>query len=651
MRKILILTIVIFWGSFVFAQTYTFNGNGYWTETANWSNNTVPPSVLPAGDTININPGAGDSCILNTNQVISAGASFNILPNAIFIVNGGVTITGGLPTVTTDTFYTVTNTYATAKGTIIANGSHIITSKGFVWDTIPGPAINRSNIIPEPDTANPFYGRLNGIQPGITYYIKAFATNSQGTGYGIERSITAPLPPVVYTDTVSSITGFSANSGGIIDGAFISSSGLVWDTLPDPTIALSSKTANSVISDTFSNVINGLQPGKTYYVKAYATNSAGTGYGNQRSFVTPWVNANGDSVFRDTRDGQYYTFKHIGTQVWMTKNLNYTGAGRCYANNAAYCAVYGRLYNWNTALTVAPPGWHLPSDAEWQTLVDHLGGDAVAGGKMKEAGTVHWNSPNTGADNSSGFTGIPGGKNTTPSGGTFASLGLEGYWWSSVGSGFWANCFSLSYFYQHVSKGGGYMTSELSVRCIRDTISPPVLKTDSLVNITDNAATLRGIITSSGSGTVTASGFVWDTVPNPTTTVSTKTVNTVLADTFITNITNLQAGKTYYIRAYAINTGGATGYGNQMALTTNVSDSTFTDPRDGQVYTFRHIGTQVWMTKNLNYNASGSACYDDNPANCGLYGRLYDWSTSLTVAPPGWHLPSDTEWQTLIDYL
>lgn len=81
-------------------------------------------------------------------------------------------------------------------------------------------------------------------------------------------------------------------------------------------------------------------------------------------------------------------------------------------------------------------------------------------------------------------------------------------------------------------------------------------------------------------------------------------------------------------------------------------DSTFIDARDGQVYQFKHIGSQVWMTQNLNYAAPNSWCYNDNPTNCSTYGRLYDWNTAVTVAPPaGWHLPSDAEWLTLINFL
>lgn len=115
-----------------------------------------------------------------------------------------------------------------------------------------------------------------------------------------------------------------------------------------------------------------------------------------------------DSTFSDSRDGQVYTFRHIGTQVWMTKNLNYTAAGsRCYDDNGANCAVYGRLYNWNTAITVAPPGWHLPSMAEWQTLINYCGGQTMAGGAMKARGA--WYGGDLTATNSSCFSGLPGG--------------------------------------------------------------------------------------------------------------------------------------------------------------------------------------------------------------------------------------------------
>jgi uncharacterized protein (TIGR02145 family) len=169
-----------------------------------------------------------------------------------------------------------------------------------------------------------------------------------------------------------------------------------------------------------------------------------------------------DEEFTDPRDGQVYPFRKIGTQVWMTKNLNYA-AGGSWCNQ---CDTYGRLYDWNTALTVAPKGWHHPSEAEWTILLDYLGGQFVAGGKMKT--TTGWKSPNTGATNSSGFAGLPGGFRNIN--GTFDHIGDYGYWWSSTADSTWGT-FSivLSYGLADVGRYRGFnIALGFSVRCIRD---------------------------------------------------------------------------------------------------------------------------------------------------------------------------------------
>ncbi len=113
-------------------------------------------------------------------------------------------------------------------------------------------------------------------------------------------------------------------------------------------------------------------------------------------------------------DGNNYATVQIGSgksvQTWMAENLNYiTGNSWCYNDNTSNCDIYGRLYDWQTALGACPSGWHLASDAELTALTDFLGGVWIAGGKMKETGTAHWFSPNYGATNSSGFTARPGG--------------------------------------------------------------------------------------------------------------------------------------------------------------------------------------------------------------------------------------------------
>jgi uncharacterized protein (TIGR02145 family) len=145
-------------------------------------------------------------------------------------------------------------------------------------------------------------------------------------------------------------------------------------------------------------------------------------------------------------DNNTYKVVKIGTQVWMAENLkttryndgsaiplvtdntewnNLTTPGYSWYNNdsATYAQTYGALYNWYTVETgnLCPTGWHVPSDAEWTTLTDYLGGEAIAGGKLKETGTAHWDSPNTGATDETGFTAFPGGNRTKN--GPFSNLG------------------------------------------------------------------------------------------------------------------------------------------------------------------------------------------------------------------------------------
>lgn len=192
--------------------------------------------------------------------------------------------------------------------------------------------------------------------------------------------------------------------------------------------------------------------------------------------------------FTDSRDGNQYETVEIGTQCWMKVNLaylpsvspsaigsetspyyyvyGYQGTSVTEAKATDNYQTYGVLYNWTAALTACPQGWHLPTDAEWTTLTTFLGGEIVAGGKMKEAGTAHWNSPNTGATNSSGFTALPGGGRDYN--GYFSSVG-GGYWWSSTeysSASAWAR--RLYHDYENVYISSDDKDYGYSVRCLRD---------------------------------------------------------------------------------------------------------------------------------------------------------------------------------------
>jgi uncharacterized protein (TIGR02145 family) len=207
--------------------------------------------------------------------------------------------------------------------------------------------------------------------------------------------------------------------------------------------------------------------------------------------------------FTDTRDGNHYDVVKIGNQVWMAENLAYlpsvvgpsTGSqttpyyyvygydGTVVADAKATTnyATYGVLYNWTAAMAssasstsnpsgvqgVCPDGWHLPSDAEWTELTNYLEGTSVAGGKLKETGTTHWTSPNTGATNETGFTALPGGYRNY--GGTFFNIGNYGFWWSATDfNSNYAWYRNMGYDISDVSRSNYFKELGFSVRCVRD---------------------------------------------------------------------------------------------------------------------------------------------------------------------------------------
>jgi uncharacterized protein (TIGR02145 family) len=147
-----------------------------------------------------------------------------------------------------------------------------------------------------------------------------------------------------------------------------------------------------------------------------------------------------------------------------------TTPGYCWYNNdIANKTPYGALYNWYAVNTgkLCPTGWHVATDAEWTQLTDYLGGKWVAGGKMKEAGLSHWQSPNTGANNSSGFTALPGGLRVGD--GSFYDLSNYALFWSSSqtdASGAWSR--GLGYDLESVYRGSSSLTFGFSCRCLQD---------------------------------------------------------------------------------------------------------------------------------------------------------------------------------------
>jgi uncharacterized protein (TIGR02145 family) len=231
-------------------------------------------------------------------------------------------------------------------------------------------------------------------------------------------------------------------------GSSILARGVVWSTLPKPTVALPTKTSEGTAQGMLTSTITGLTAATTYYARAYATNANGTGYSLDVIITTPLAGSTVPDI-----DGNIYNTVIIGTQVWLAQNLKTTKLNDgtpiptvtdgtawsllstpgyvWYGNDNVTSADYGILYNWSSVNTgtLCPSGWHVPSIAEWSTLSTFLGGNLVAGGKLKEVGTTHWTSPNNGATDEVGFSALPGGFRSYM--GPFMDITMVGYWWTS----------------------------------------------------------------------------------------------------------------------------------------------------------------------------------------------------------------------------
>jgi len=417
------------------------------------------------------------------------------------------------PTVSTFSLNSINDTTAWGGGEVISDGGSTVIARGVCWSISQNPTIDDGCSI-DGSGMGTFSSFLTELECGTTYYVRAYATNAMGTAYGLPISFNTSVCPVylptISTVTLSEITDHSAKVVGEVisdGGAFVTARGVCWSESPNPTIS-DYKTINGSGEGNYVSPISGLDPSTAYYVKLYATNSAGTQYSTELSFKT-WAGSVVDI------DGNIYYSVVIGEQTWMQSNLNVTHyadgtpllvvnensiwesmsidqkACGWMDNNPDNGEFYGALYTWNASTNggssssnpsylqgICPSGWHLPSDVEWKQLELYLGMsqeevDDISyrgtdeGGKLKETGSDHWHSYNTEATNETGFTARGAGhRNSSGSFGDFHNYG--DFWTATEESAFWAWERSLFAGGAQIIRNDGYKKSGSSVRCVKD---------------------------------------------------------------------------------------------------------------------------------------------------------------------------------------
>ena len=598
------------------------------------------------------------------------------------------------PSVTTVAVSNVTETSATCGGNVTSDGDATVTARGVCWSTSQNPTTADSHTTDGSGTGS-FTSSITGLLANTTYYVRAYATNSVGTTYGNEVSFTTTASaqlPSVTTTAANNVTETSATCGGNVTtdgGATVTARGVCWSTSQSPTVN-DSHTTDGSGTGSFTSNLTGLTAGTTYYVRAYATNSVGTAYGNEVSFTTTGSTmmdgqpCPGTATVTDI-DNNIYNTVQIGNQCWMKENLrtthyangtnialgssiSTTTAYRYYPyHNQSIVSTYGYLYNWQAVMGgsssssvnpsgvqgICPVGWHVPSDAEWTQMTDYVssqsqyvcGSDSTYVAKAL-ASTTGWSSSpytcavgnNQSTNNETGFSAFPAGDF------------YNGYNYVETYANFWcateynndgAYIRNLSSDFADVYRDCFDKRFGLTVRCVcnendSSTIQLPTVTTSAATNITANSATCGGNVTSDGGATVTACGVCWSTSQSPTV-YDSHTTDGSGTGNFTSSLTGLTIGTTYHVRAYATNSAG-TAYGNEVILSLPCLGAATVTDIDNNTYNTVQIGNQCWMKENLRTTryADGTSIALGNSTSTTTAYRYYPDYNSSNVATYGY---------------
>lgn len=660
--------------------------------------NTTPNPTLANSHTID---GTGTGNFVSNLTALARGTTYYVrsyATNSVGTAYGNqlTFTTPTLPVVATSAVTDITNFSASCGGNVTSDGGLTVTARGVCWSTSANPT-TADNLTLDGTGTGSFTSTISGLTDTTTYHIRAYATNSVGTAYGVERVITTPTLPIVDISAVGQITDQSFVSGGNIisdGGATITAKGVCWRTTPTPTIN-DNKTIDGSGNGNYVSTATGLTMGTTYYVRAYATNCVGTAYSQPMIVTThniPTVStAYFTNVMVTTALGGGNVISGGDTSVmarglcWSTqpqptiadaKTVDGMGEGaftsimqnllpattyyvRAYATNAIGTG-YGNELTILTQDTLPYVSTSAVSNIEATTAV--CGGEVTAenGQPVTVRGICYATHP------------VP----TTGDAVITEGTGLGIYTIQLTG----LECGTTYYVRAFATSGVGTAYGEEYVFTMAESFVPHV-STLILTDITETTARCGGIVESANCSDVSARGVCWSTSENPTISDS-HTTDSVGIGEFESSLTGLTAGVTYYVRAYATSEIG-TGYGEQMSFTTLNCGTIIVTDVDGNTYTTVQIGAQCWMKENLKTTryADGAVIYhgrgtyskyiaywyypDDNPSNKNCYGLLYNWPAVMRnasssnsnpsnvqgICPHGWHVPSVAEWTQLRDYV
>lgn len=494
------------------------------------------------------------------------------------------TTSASLPVLSTKSVTDITENSAKSGGIVSNDGGMDITARGICWSTEHNPTTNDAHTI-DGEGVGEYDSEITALSANVKYYVRAYATNDYGTAYGDEVEFTTAMGmPSVTTKSVTGITAQSASCGGDVTnsgGGTITARGVCWSTAQNPTIN-DSHTSDGTGTGEFTSSITGLTNNVTYYVRAYATNSNGTAYGEERSFMTQ----EGLAVVVTTDvTNVTATSASSGGEVTDDGGFSITARGVCWSTNQnpttsdAHTSDGTGTGSYTSSLTSLSYNTTYYVRAYATNSKGTSYGEEKTFTTSKLAPTVTTNDVTSITSNSA----VCGGEVTNDGGAEVTSRGIC---WStsqnptisnnhtSDGNGlgvFTSNITGLTenttyYVRAYATNSEGTNYGEQKTFTTQHDVVVPTVTTNNVTNISTNSATCGGDVMSAGYGTVSARGICWSTSQNPTVS-NPHTTDGTGTGSFTSSITGLTENTTYYVRAYATNEAG-TSYGEQKIFTT-----------------------------------------------------------------------------------